>query len=103
VTFVRASHVHKAVDGRYGYSAVEGLGRRSWEIPDDRMTRRGARLILPLPRPKYRGRQKVVVRSRLAAVCEMQIIACELQRCERAARSGDLCEDQKLASSCWLI
>lgn len=34
---------------------------------------RGARLILLFSRPKYRGRQNVVVRSRLAAVCEIQI------------------------------
>ena len=47
---------------------------------------RGARLILPLPRPKYRGRQKVVVRSRLAAACEIQTIAWELQRRERASK-----------------
>ena len=51
---------------------------------------RGARLSLPSPGepgPEYRGRQKVVVRSRLAAVCEIQI-ACELQPDDARERRG---------------
>ena len=55
---------------------------------------RGARLICFLlsRRPKYRGRQRVVVRSRLTAPVSEVRIACEVQRGERAVGKIDLGE-----------
>jgi hypothetical protein len=71
--------------------AVEGRTDADGDVPDDRMTRRiltlvmrGARLIITYRDPSTGNGAKAVVRSRLAAVCEIQI-ACELQRSERAS------------------